>query len=532
MMILLTGIIAMAIFAWHVYHATGYHFRTLYVAIIALWLANLLILCLGNFWRSSMTNLLLLTYSIGGALVLAEISFSIIVRLGYIETRDFHSVIWEFSGSREAHPILGEYNVPNTTLRISYPDNPRNYFKSGGEERFWNLNVINNSAAKLIMSADKKSAQVTISNIGEKVDWHIQLAYQFFDLSDSDEYVLHFQARANSPRPLIYTVLQGHPPWKPLGVWRETALETQWKKFTESFVPKDDDESARIQFNLGAADPQVEIKDVQLTRRDNGEIVMPHAPQKYWVDYAFNDMGCRGRNYAIPKGPDTFRILALGDSVTMGVGVHEQDTFSAVMERQLNQQAKDQGDKRRYEVINCGVSGWATREERLYYELYGKNYQADAVLLTMVYNDTRSWLEDLKLGYAKRPSPKGELFESVDFINRKTAQSPPQDFSVVVKELQLLRRQLAEKNIPLVIQFFSGYSNETHKELTKAVTKALAGSDIAMLDTSETASTRFNYPSLLVHTLDYHPNELGHHYAAEQLIKLLTEKKIIPPLGK
>lgn len=531
-LVLSSGLIALGVFAFHLHSTDTYLFRSLYVAIAALWIANLLILGLGYFWRSTMTNLLLLAYSIGGTLVLAELAFSLAVRLGYIETRDFTAIQWEYDSPRTSHPLLGDYNMPNSTFRIVYPDNPRNYFQSNGEERFWNLTVFNTSTAELKLSADQKSPQVTISKAGEKIDWHIQLSYQFFALSDSKEYVLRFQARAKAPRPFTYSVMQAHAPWQGLGVWRETSLDTQWKKFTESFTPSDSEDMARIQFNLGTADPQVEIKDVKLIERDSGETVRPQAPQKHWVEYHFNSMGCRGRDYPIPKGPDTFRILALGDSVTLGVGVHEKDTFAAIIEQTLNQQAKDQGDKRRYEVINCGVSGWATKQERLFYELYGKEYQADLVLLTMVSNDTRSWREDVEMGYASDAPKKKELFDTLQYVNRQPAVKAPQDYSVVIKELELLRGQLTEKKIPMVIQFFSGYANEASRNLANSVTAALAGSGIPMLDTSEMASNRFSYSEFRVHSLDGHPNEVAHRYAAEQLIKLMTERKLLPPSNR
>jgi hypothetical protein len=50
------------------------------------------------------------------------------------------------------------------------------------------------------------------------------------------------------------------------------------------------------------------------------------------------------------KRPDTFRIIALGDSLTYGYGIAEQDIYPRVLERVLN-------DAFRVEVLNLGVPG-------------------------------------------------------------------------------------------------------------------------------------------------------------------------------
>jgi len=62
-----------------------------------------------------------------------------------------------------------------------------------------------------------------------------------------------------------------------------------------------------------------------------------------------NNFGTRGRNI-VPESTAAFRILTLGDSYTFGSGVRDEETFSAVLERQLGPD--------RVEVINGGVPGY------------------------------------------------------------------------------------------------------------------------------------------------------------------------------
>ena len=57
------------------------------------------------------------------------------------------------------------------------------------------------------------------------------------------------------------------------------------------------------------------------------------------------------------------------------------------LERRLNAAAGVRGQPIRYEVVNAGVGGYSTRQERLSYESFSSAYTPQVVLLTMVYND-------------------------------------------------------------------------------------------------------------------------------------------------
>src|SRR5262249_5795345 len=51
-----------------------------------------------------------------------------------------------------------------------------------------------------------------------------------------------------------------------------------------------------------------------------------------------------------PKRADTFRVMVLGDSLTYGQGIDQEDTYCRVLERDL-------GRKYRIEVLNLGCCG-------------------------------------------------------------------------------------------------------------------------------------------------------------------------------
>lgn len=98
---------------------------------------------------------------------------------------------------------------------------------------------------------------------------------------------------------------------------------------------------------------------------------------------AISSQGLRDREFAPEPPPTTHRILVLGDSVTFGTGVLAEETFSKRLEARLN--APDGG--RHYEVVNSGVIGYNTVQERARLEQLGPRLAPDVVLLMFVVND-------------------------------------------------------------------------------------------------------------------------------------------------
>jgi hypothetical protein len=108
---------------------------------------------------------------------------------------------------------------------------------------------------------------------------------------------------------------------------------------------------------------------------------------------------------------DSLRILALGDSFTVGANVRMEDTWPANLERRLQSEQTHPVD-----VINSGVGGWAPYQYAQYYEHYGRAFAPDVVLVGFfVGNDT----------YNKRHRPE-QLRTAVlgRRVRRASAESP------------------------------------------------------------------------------------------------------------
>ncbi|MBT3408360.1 SGNH/GDSL hydrolase family protein [archaeon] len=95
-----------------------------------------------------------------------------------------------------------------------------------------------------------------------------------------------------------------------------------------------------------------------------------------------NSMGVRDREYDKKKPENTYRIIGLGDSVTFGANIDENETFLNILEEKLNYQS----DKN-FEVINAGVSAYNI----IQYYISLKNklmvYDPDLVILNFYQND-------------------------------------------------------------------------------------------------------------------------------------------------
>lgn len=99
-----------------------------------------------------------------------------------------------------------------------------------------------------------------------------------------------------------------------------------------------------------------------------------------------NDLGFRGRHVDARKAADTFRILMLGDSFTMGKGVADADTFSMLLEARLNEPVYGP-DRPRVEVLNAGVDSYAPVLAWLALERIGPQVSPDLVILNVDMSD-------------------------------------------------------------------------------------------------------------------------------------------------
>jgi len=102
------------------------------------------------------------------------------------------------------------------------------------------------------------------------------------------------------------------------------------------------------------------------------------------VPVAINSYGLRGDEVTLPKPPRTFRIVAVGDSITFGYGIPVSDTFVKILERRLNERAHGEA---RYEVLNGATLGGALNDYYHFLSQKAAILQPDMILIGLCLND-------------------------------------------------------------------------------------------------------------------------------------------------
>jgi lysophospholipase L1-like esterase len=91
-----------------------------------------------------------------------------------------------------------------------------------------------------------------------------------------------------------------------------------------------------------------------------------------------NSYGTRGPEFQKDKPPNTIRILSLGDSRTFGWGLSDEETYSRLIERSLQEYV---GSLKRVEVINAGVNAWSYPQITVYFRDFATDYKPDYLIL-------------------------------------------------------------------------------------------------------------------------------------------------------
>jgi hypothetical protein len=285
--------------------------------------------------------------------------------------------------------------------------------------------------------------------------------------------------------------------------------------------------SARVDFRLGGDTADVYVAGLTVTEGGEEVRVDGGSGLEHFVSYRWNSRGCRSQEYPIPAAPGTFRILVLGDSHAMGHGVHAEDVFSAVMEADLRQRAAEARDPTRFEVVNCAVPGYSTREERLYYQARARAYRPDLVLLVMVADDDRRSADDLVPEVA-RPPARWEHLLSTAYLLRSILHEPPDpDFTEATAELKILRELTYADGSELALVVFTNGTGPAWNELWQGASAAAEALGVPILDLRDRLASGGS-DDLRVHPIDGHSNEVAHRVAGEA-IRVWAEREGLLP---
>ncbi|HEY9421885.1 MAG TPA: GDSL-type esterase/lipase family protein, partial [Thermoanaerobaculia bacterium] len=97
---------------------------------------------------------------------------------------------------------------------------------------------------------------------------------------------------------------------------------------------------------------------------------------EYDTPVSINKAGLRGPEVE-PEQPGTFRVLALGDSFTFGVGAREEEAYPARLQEILRSRGIGA------QVLNAGAPGFGVPDAVAWYQRWGRPLNPDAIVLAV-----------------------------------------------------------------------------------------------------------------------------------------------------
>lgn len=114
-----------------------------------------------------------------------------------------------------------------------------------------------------------------------------------------------------------------------------------------------------------------------------------------------NSMGLRNREFAFKKDKNTFRIVCLGASPTLGWGVNQDDAYPSQLERILKQRYRP---GKSVEVVNAGIIGYTSYQGKIFLKNNVLRLSPDVIVVSYLINDL-----DKYRFYRSNPSSDKEL---------------------------------------------------------------------------------------------------------------------------
>jgi peptidoglycan/xylan/chitin deacetylase (PgdA/CDA1 family)/glycosyltransferase involved in cell wall biosynthesis/SAM-dependent methyltransferase len=141
------------------------------------------------------------------------------------------------------------------------------------ERARWCLRVAHGNEANLVFpSENSEMVRIDIKKATTKTSFDIQLNQPRLKVKVHHQYTLSFQARAERPRSITVGFAQAHQPWSNLGLYRQIDLTPCWQSVDGDFIATEDNDNARIHFDVGGSDIAVELASVGLFLKNGSPV--------------------------------------------------------------------------------------------------------------------------------------------------------------------------------------------------------------------------------------------------------------------
>ncbi len=269
---------------------------------------------------------------------------------------------------------------------------------------------------------------------------------------------------------------------------------------------------------------------------DNPLVGHEHRPNKSMelmdVMVNINSDGLRDKEYPVDK-TDAHRIIFLGDSLTFGWGVEDNETFSSLIEEDLN-------SKEPTEVINFGTGNYNTEQEVNLFIDKGLKYNPDKVVLFYFINDAELTPEKSGLwflGYSHFISFYWSRINSLmnNLVPSKSFQEyyeslydqDEQGWINARKAILELRDICKENGIKfqvVLLPELHDVNNEIFANVYNNLALFLEENNIDFLNLAKLFDNHPNQIDLWVSFDDAHPNNIAHRKIAESSVDFISNK--------
>jgi lysophospholipase L1-like esterase len=257
-----------------------------------------------------------------------------------------------------------------------------------------------------------------------------------------------------------------------------------------------------------------------------------------------NALRMRDRPRSESPEPGTRRLLVLGDSITLGWGVSQEATYSAVLEARLAQD----NEGPRYEVLNAGVGNYTLARMVGYYDFALRRLNPETVILSF-YLTNASREQESSLGRLLDTPLQFPVFLWSRGLRAYSRLSPTAGFREYYLDLyrdggdeyEEFKRRLADfvtrlraegRNVLLVNVPDVRYASERPYPFASISERVLAIGRQAGAETLDlTDSVSGLPPRLAVNSAeDRHPAGVVHERFAEAILGALRRAGFAPPL--
>jgi lysophospholipase L1-like esterase len=146
-------------------------------------------------------------------------------------------------------------------------------------------------------------------------------------------------------------------------------------------------------------------RSVGFRHAPNQRVWWTNLEREYGVWFTTNSQGDPDVERTIDKPERVYRIAVVGDSMVEAAQVSQEERFTSLLERWLEEWIQEQSSSIQHvQVLNFGTMRYGTAQEWLYYQVHVRRYDPDLVMLVFLpTNDVKNNSFQLEVVRSGRP---------------------------------------------------------------------------------------------------------------------------------